>query len=145
LKYKGAGHIGIYLGKLLGNELKNTEYAAADMIVPVPLHLKKKRKRGFNQSELIGRGLSEILNIQVRNDVLFRPVRTSTQTRKNRYERAENMEGVFSISTSFYPLETLTVLLIDDVVTTGSTLEACANELLKIPGLTVMIATVACA
>lgn len=145
LKYKGAGHIGIYLGKLLGNELKDTEYASADMIVPVPLHPKKKRKRGYNQSELIGRGVSEILDIPMKNDLLLRPVRTSTQTRKNRYERAENMEGVFSISSSFQPEDQEKILLIDDVVTTGSTLEACANELLKVPGITVMIATVACA
>jgi ComF family protein len=145
LKYRGSDQIGVYLGKLLGNELKRTVFADCDVLVPVPLHRKKLRKRGYNQSERIAAGVSSILGIPVRSDILYRRVHTLTQTNKGRYDRAVNMEGAFSVSGCFQTTDPLSILLIDDVVTTGSTLEACANALLKIPCVTVMIATVACA
>ena len=145
LKYNGARHIGIYCGKLLGIELKSYIENRVDYIIPVPLHRKKERKRGFNQSELIAKGIFSILNKPVLTDLVYRERNTDSQTRKNRFERWENMDGVFQLSKKAPDYEGCSFLLIDDVVTTGATLEACSNTLLQIPGSKVFVATVACA
>src|SRR5690606_16397207 len=99
--------------------------ASADLIVPVPLHPAKARKRGYNQSECFAQGLSSSLGIPVDAGILFRSVSTESQTRKNRYDRYENMKRAFGIKKT----ETINgkhILLVDDVLTTGATLEACA-------------------
>lgn len=145
LKYKGDKTIGIYLGKLLGTELKDSIFIQCDYIVPVPLHPKKERKRGYNQSEVIARGVSFITGIPVRTDLLFRDSFTSTQTRKSRFERFQNVENVFRFESINIEKSKCSFLVIDDVVTTGSTLEACAATMLKKKGIKVYIATVACA
>ncbi len=145
LKYKRDKTMGIYLGKLLGSDLKDTIFMHCDYIVPVPLHLRKERKRGYNQSEIIARGVSFIMGIPVRTDLLFRDAFTATQTRKSRFERFKNVENVFRFEPSNMEKGKCSILIIDDVVTTGSTLEACTMTMLKKEGVRVFIATVACA
>lgn len=145
LKYNGDKNMGIFLGKLLGNELKGTLFEQCDYIVPVPLHPKKKRKRGYNQGEIIAMGLSSVLDIPLMTNILLRTRFTSTQTKKNRYERYLNVEHVFTLEAQNIYIENCSVLLIDDVVTTGSTIEACAETLLQKKGVKVYVATVACA
>jgi ComF family protein len=145
LKYKGQKQIGIFLGRMLGAEIRGSPYGNADLIVPVPLHWKKERKRGYNQSEIIASGVSGVTGIPLQSGVLVRNRQTDTQTLKSRFERWENMEKVFGLQKDAASLDGKVLLLIDDVVTTGSTLEACAEELLTIPGVRVYVATVACA
>lgn len=144
-KYKGIQKIGVLLGNIAGERLaKNTVFDSADMIMPVPLHKSRLRKRGYNQSVCFAEGLSQKLNIPVENNNLVRIRATETQTHKSRFSRFENMQQVFVID---HPEKLINkhVLLVDDVVTTGSTLEACGAELLKIEGLRLSIATIACA
>lgn len=131
LKYKGRRDVGYYLGHLYGVELKSTNpFSEADMVIPVPLHPSKQRRRGYNQAETIARGLADELGIPCRTDLLIRTANTETQTHKNRLQRWVNVGKIFLCTDS----ELLTgkrVILVDDVVTTGSTLEACANALTK--------------
>lgn len=145
LKYKGHKKMGLFLGSLLGAALKRSEIGRADFLVPVPLHPRKERIRGYNQSVLIARGVAEVTGIPVHEKILFRRENTGSQTRKNRYERWENMEGMFGLYRDAENYSDLTILLIDDVVTTGSTLEACATTLKQLPGTRIYVATVACA
>lgn len=143
IKYHGNHTLGHEMGRMLGDALLQSDWLKdIDLIVPVPLHPRKQRMRGFNQSEIIVRGLSACVNIAYSSDVLARVLFTSTQTRKNRFERYQNMEGVFAV-TDVPMLQGKHVLLVDDVLTTGSTLEACAHEILKVPGTKVSIATLA--
>jgi ComF family protein len=143
IKYRGLKELGFETGRRFGDVLAEAEiFTQIDKIVPVPLHPKKQKKRGFNQSEWIARGIAEALNKPVFEKNLYRKIFTSTQTRKNRFERWQNVEGIFGVKNP-EELENQHVLLVDDVVTTGSTLEACAYELLKIPGVKVSIATLA--
>ena len=113
----------------------------SDMILPVPLHPQKLKLRGFNQSELLARGLSRSLDVKVSHDLLYKSKATSSQTRKGHYERWLNVNGVFSLSIA-ESFQAAHVLLVDDLVTTGSTLEACCNTLLKVPGLKVSVLTI---
>lgn len=141
LKYKGLKELGYETGRLFGSELaESSTFPAVDLIVPVPLHPKKFKKRGYNQSEWIAMGIGNVLNIPVCGDNLRRLVFTSTQTRKTRFERWENVEGIFEL---FHPqlLANKHILLVDDVVTTGSTLEACAAAIQKAPDVKVSIVT----
>ena len=143
LKYNDRPDIGFSLGKQYGYELyQSREFINPDILVPVPLNPKKLRKRGYNQSEAIAKGLSVGLRIPLINNVLHRPIATSTQTRKSRYERYLNVTGKFKINNPAI-LENRHVLLIDDVITTGATLEACAEELLACPGVSVSVAALA--
>jgi ComF family protein len=145
LKYNGIKEIGIELGSIYGVSLKNSGFLDdVDIILPVPLHPSRERKRGFNQSRIISEGISSATGIAVLSDVLLRPVRTQTQTKRSRYERWTNVEGIFNIRAP----ENLTgkhILLVDDVITTGSTIESCVNELSKIEGVTISVAALACA
>lgn len=145
LKYKGHKKMGVFLGRMLGAALKYSMLAQADLVLPVPLHPRKERKRGYNQSSLIARGVAEITGIPLHEKILFRRENTGSQTRRNRYERWENMEDVFGLCRDAEGYSDLSFLLIDDVVTTGSTLEACAITLRQLPGTKVYVATVACA
>lgn len=145
LKYKGNCEAGHKMGLLFGCDLMQSElFRDIDAIIPVPLHPRKEKKRGYNQSTEICKGLSESMNKPLVTGNLVRVVHTSTQTRKGRFERWENVSGIFKVSKP----ELLTgkhVLIVDDVITTGATLEACCEPLLKVPGLKVSIATIACA
>lgn len=143
LKYNGKKEIGLTVGKLYGQELKQSgKYELIDTIIPVPLHEKKKKKRGYNQSEYFAEGLSKSLHVSTDTTTLIRANESETQTKKSRFSRWQNVESIFHVAEP----EKLTnkhILLVDDVVTTGSTLEACALTLLKISDVKVSIATIA--
>lgn len=143
LKYKNRKDVGVFLGKLLAMELKKSFlFTGLDIIVPVPLHPRKQKIRGFNQSELICRGLSQALNLELNTGDLQRIKHVSSQTRKSRYDRWLNVGEVFAVKDPL-ALSGKHILLVDDVVTTGATLEACVAALRKNPQTKVSIATIA--
>jgi len=143
LKYHGAKEIGIELGKLLGYNLHQSEYfQEIDIIIPVPLHPKKQKIRGYNQAEVIADGISQSMKKPVVTNSLIRTVHTQSQTKKNKLERWENVDNIFGIQNR-EQLSHLHVLLVDDVVTTGSTLEACAHALQMADDVKVSIAILA--
>lgn len=143
LKYNAKTDVGIFLGTKLGERLKvSALYSDIDTIIPVPLHLKKFRKRGYNQSTFIAKGISAMMNIPFSETDLIRSTSTDSQTKKSRYNRYENMQGVFKVVNPEL-MSGKHILLVDDVVTTGATLEACANELLKSGVAKVSIAAIA--
>jgi ComF family protein len=142
LKYNGQKQIGTGLGRMFGNELKDTVFSTADLIHPVPLHPSRLKKRGYNQSELIASGMAEILDLPIETDLISRVEDTLSQTRKSRYERWENVENIFHCEKPD-ALVHKHILLVDDVITTGATLEACANSLGRVEGITISIATLA--
>lgn len=145
LKYKGAQELGEYLGRHYGSLLFECHYASQfDLIVPVPLHKLKLRKRGYNQSDTFAKGLAESMQLSWKANILERKVNTSTQTRKSRLDRWQNVEQVFQVR---QPDQVLgkRILLVDDVLTTGATLEACAVELLNAGAAEVSIVTIAAA
>jgi ComF family protein len=143
LKYSCQPEIGGYLGKMLGNDLKYSDiFRSAEIIIPVPLHEKRLRKRGYNQSECFGQGIAEAMNIQMLPDVIERVVHTETQTGKNRFERWENVKNAFRFK-NIHGIEGKHILLVDDVLTTGATLEACGNLLISVPDVRISIATIA--
>ena len=143
LKYRGEKEVGIKLGKLFAFELKQSElYSDVDFIIPVPLHKKKIKLRGYNQSELIAQGISEIWSKPVITDALVRKVATATQTRKTRFERWENVDNVFEIKNK-ETVDGKHVLLIDDVITTGSTIAACADAFAEINNCRVSVGAIA--
>jgi ComF family protein len=140
MKYKGRKDIGYKMGLLFGFELiQNIQFKEIDAIVPVPLHPRKQRARGYNQSTEICKGISESMNRPIISGNLIRQVYTSTQTLKGRYERWENVSGIFRVKNSA-DFAGKHLLLVDDVITTGATLEACCHPLLEIPGVRVSIA-----
>lgn len=143
LKYNGKTDVGIVLGNLLGERLKNSEiYEGIDLVIPVPLHEKKLRLRGYNQSTFIAQGITQKLTAPFSEQVLTRIISTESQTKKNRYNRYENMRAVFKIN-DFEKIENKHILLVDDIITTGATLEACAKILLENGALKVSIAALA--
>jgi len=145
LKYQKQKEIGIYIGKQYGYELMKSEFFnTIEVIVPVPLHQKKFKKRGYNQSELFANGLSQSMRVEVNTDALFRAINTDSQTKKSKYNRWENVKDIFQIKNAEH-LQNKHILLVDDVVTTGATIEACASKLLTIEGTKISIATIACA
>lgn len=143
LKYRGHTEVGAFLGRKLGHELSNSDFhRGIKYVIPVPLHKKKLKKRGFNQSEIFAKGLAEEMGILLDNATLYRTKFTESQTKKTRFERWENVSSKFEIIKHEHLCNT-EVLLVDDVITTGSTIEACANALLRIEGIKVHIASIA--
>ena len=145
LKYEGQREVGVALGELYGAELREAGLAADfDLIVPVPLHPRKLARRGYNQAAVFAQGLSTGLGLPWSAAALRRTAHTASQTRKNRLQRWENVATVFEIS---LPEEVVgrRILLVDDVLTTGATLEACGAVLLAGGAAEVSIATIACA
>ncbi len=144
-KYKGKTDIGNYLGKVLGRQLCNQPlWEPIDAIVPVPLHRKKQHLRGYNQSEIFGQGISKEFRRPLLTGNLVRITKTDTQTRKSRFNRWTNVETVFHVNNP-EAYRGRNILLIDDVITTGSTLESCIRLLKEIPGTRVWVATIAMA
>lgn len=142
-KYMGMRQIGNLLGNMAGAQLiENPVFNTVDLIIPVPLHKSRLKERGYNQSTCFANGLTQKLNAIVEDNNLQRAVATATQTHKSRFARFENMQDVFVVKQP-ERLINKHVLLVDDIVTTGSTLEACGIELLKVPGLKLSIATIA--
>lgn len=145
LKYKGNKEIGEILGRYAAAELLNSpDFCSIDIIIPIPLHPKRFAQRGYNQSEWIGKGLSAVLDKPQNTNTLKRVKQTTTQTKKSVFERFENTEGIFELSGA-KELEGKHLLLIDDVLTTGSTLNAAINTLLNIPNVKISIFTLAVA
>ena len=145
LKYKGNKEIGEKIGKYAAADLlESVDFNSVDLIIPVPLHPQKYKKRGYNQSEWIGKGLSEILGKPQDTGTLKRIRENTTQTKKSVFERYENTEGIFECSDTT-SLAGKHVLLVDDVLTTGSTLEACIKALIACPDIRVSVFTLAVA
>ncbi len=143
LKYKGQKDIGVTIGTLYGHELRKSEkFKSIDAIIPVPLHPKKQKKRGYNQSDFFAEGLSKSMKVQTDFISLFRAYESETQTKKSRFNRWKNVESIFQIKNA-EALKGKHILLVDDVITTGATIEACAQALLTIPDTKVSVATIA--
>jgi ComF family protein len=143
LKYQGQREIGVELGKQFGQVLSKSDlYSGIDYIVPVPLHPKKLRKRGYNQAEAIAEGVGKGLGVKLSTTHLVKTEYTETQTRKSRAERVQNVSDSFSLR-DVSEIEGKHLLLVDDVITTGATLETCAAKLLEIPGCKVSIGALA--
>jgi ComF family protein len=143
LKYKGRKDIGLYFGCLMGKALENSgRFKDCEMIIPLPLYPDREKKRGYNQSAIIAETVSLQLSIPVYRELVFRIKKTESQTNKSRIDRWKNMESTFEIRNA-NQLSGRHILLIDDIVTTGASLEACAGVLLKIPGLKISIACLA--
>jgi len=146
LKYKNNPDIGLKLGRLFGRQLAQAApFQSVEMIVPVPLHPKKERLRGYNQSTMFAKGLSEGWGgLPVCTDALARDLFTESQTRKKRMDRFQNVGTVFTIRKPGL-IEGKHVLLVDDVLTTGATLEMCGQALLQVAGVRLSMATIAIA
>ncbi|WP_430971608.1 ComF family protein [Sunxiuqinia rutila] len=145
LKYRGLKQLGEYMGAQFALEIQDTKWIqSVDFLCPVPLHPRKERKRGYNQSYHLAKGLSDKLGIPVEQEALIRKKFSSTQTKKGRYERWENVETIFELR---HPerFEGKHLLLIDDVVTTGATLEACGATILRDCSAKISILTLAIA
>ena len=143
LKYQGDEDVGIYLGEIFAKKIqKESLYAKIDYIIPVPLHPKKKKKRGYNQSDCIAKGLSKVLQVPYRTDLLIRTINTSTQTKKNKEERWTNVSGIFKLK-SKEELQDKHILLVDDVITTGATIESCIVALQECVKVKISIASLA--
>jgi ComF family protein len=143
LKYKGRKEIGIYFGLQMGTSLMRSQrFKDCEIIIPLPLFATREKKRGYNQALLIAEGISRKIKIPVVTNSVIRVKKTETQTHKSRIERWKNMEATFEIRNVSQILNKH-ILLVDDVVTTGASLEACASVLLSVPGMRVSIACLA--
>ena len=145
LKYQGDTHAGMALGRLMGTALKESaRFRGVDTVMAVPLHASKERVRGFNQAQVIVDGLVEAFPLRTVKKELLRVVKTPTQTHKGRLQRWQNVKEAFQLA---HPeaLAGAHLLLVDDVVTTGATLEGCIKALSVVPDLRLSVLAVACA
>jgi ComF family protein len=144
-KYHGNKKAGHYFGNLMGKNLLNSNrFKNIDVIIPLPLFERKEKMRGFNQAEILCNGIAEIMNKPVIKKNVIRKVFTETQTKKHRIERWENVEGIFYVNEP-ESLEGKNILLVDDVITTGATIDACGTEILKIKNAILSVASLAIA
>ncbi len=145
LKYKGREEIGTFLGNWYAEDLKELNLKSLfDVVIPVPLHKRKLKERGYNQVTTFGKTLAEELNITYDDSVLYRKKYSKTQSKKNLLRRSENIANIFDVKFSEENHNTH-FLIVDDVLTTGATLEACSRALLKIPGAKISIVCMAMA
>ncbi len=143
LKYENKPEIGVLLGRIYGSILKENDiYSKVDMIIPVPLHPQKLKKRGYNQSCKIAEGLSEGLGIKLNTESVVREIFTETQTRKDRFSRWKNVKDVFKI-VSPEALKNKHILLVDDVITTGATIAGLATVLQEVENIKISIVSLA--
>jgi len=145
LKYENQPQVGIELGKIHGAMLKETPiYQSVDYIVPVPLHPKKQHQRGYNQATMFAEGLSQTMNIPCLETCLVRTDYTDSQTKKSRLDRFANVQNAFEVKEQDQ-IKGKHLLLVDDVITTGATLEACALQLLAVDNVQISLAAIALA
>jgi ComF family protein len=143
IKYKNATALATSLGRSYGRQLsKSALYQDVDIIIPVPIHRSKLKTRGYNQSAMYAEGIAEAMEIPMLENALKKLRNTTSQTRKSRMERLINVEGEYAVRNTEL-LAGKHVLLVDDVMTTGATLESCALEILKVAGTRVSIVTIA--
>ncbi|MBK5272576.1 MAG: ComF family protein [Bacteroidia bacterium] len=143
-KYKGNKELGMQLGRMMGDQLQRSGRFNVDALIALPLFPAKEKRRGYNQATILCKGIAEILNVPILDNVITRPQHTDTQTKKGRLERWKNIEGKF-ILTNVNAIMNKHVLLVDDVVTTGATLEACGIELIKAENVQLSIVTLCAA
>jgi ComF family protein len=130
-KYKGNRDLGKQLGYLMGNDLlQSNRFKNIEALIPLPLFPAKEKRRGYNQATILCEGIAEIMKLEILKDVIVRTQPTETQTKKGRVERWQNIEGKFELIKP-EKIQNRNILLVDDVVTTGATLEACGQELIK--------------
>lgn len=139
IKYKSKTRMATHFGSALGHQIHDD---SIDAIIPVPLHPKKERKRGYNQSYVIAKGLKEIMDVPIFNKCMKRNSHNQSQTKFTKYDRWDNVRTIFEV-TKPKQLENKHVLLVDDVLTTGATIEACLQQLLQVEGCKVSVATLA--
>ncbi len=144
LKYGKKPEVGTELGIYLGQELLKNDMSDFDVIVPIPLHPAKKKIRGYNQSEAIARGINQIINKPVDDNSIQRVVFTETQTKKGKIERWDNVKNIFEVKNP-ENLENKHILIVDDVLTTGATIESLAAEIEKIENTNISVASIAIA
>jgi len=143
LKYKNQQKIGLFLGNWLGAEMASSKrFKNIDYVIPVPLHKKKLKSRGYNQVEKFGKSLANHLQAKYINDILIKITATQSQTKKHRTERFKNVNEIFYL-TDLHFFNNKHVLLVDDIITTGATLEACCLELQKTESIKISIASMA--
>lgn len=143
IKYEGQQQLGELLGKMLADHLASSDFfKGIDLIIPVPLHENKLKQRGYNQSACFAKGISDALGIPVNTSVLWRSGETSTQTKKKKFERWENVGTVFTLNDPAI-LKGKHVLLVDDVITTGATIEGCWQALKEVDHMTLSLASIA--
>ena len=140
-KYRGDKELGLFLGRLIGYQLNETNrFKEVDVLVPLPLYASKERMRGYNQATLLCEGIAELLQKPVLKNAVVRTMYTDSQTKKSRVERWQNMDGRFHLVDEI-SVKGKHILLVDDVITTGATLEACGQEVLKGENVKLSIAT----
>ena len=144
MKYHGRKRLCRQMGCIMGTELLDSGFFdGIDFILPVPLHKSRLRTRGYNQSELLARGISDITSIPVITDALIRTHNNATQTHKSAFERWGNAEGLFEVTEKAYSLSGRHILLIDDVLTTGATISACLDALKNVDSVKISVVTLA--
>ena len=145
LKYKGQESIGVFLGDWLGGELKTVkEYSEIDIVIPVPLHKNKLKKRGYNQVAKFAKHIAIALNVQYVDNVLLKVTNTGSQVLKSRFARWTNNEELFTLQNK-NAIANKHILLVDDLITTGATLEACINVLNQAENIKISVACMAIA
>lgn len=143
LKYKNQEQIGAFLGHWYGHILKGNDYLKdIDFVIPVPLHPNRLKKRGYNQVSLFAKAIAGHLNAEYRQDILIKTANTRTQTKKSRLLRWQSKQALYILTDPEF-LKNKKVLLLDDVITTGATMEACATALSKAPGIKLYLASMA--
>lgn len=145
LKYKNEERLSAFFGDWLGEQLKSSnKFKTVDVVIPVPLHKSKLKQRGYNQVEGFAKSLATYLNATYEDAVLVKKTSANSQVFKNRLERWQLNNELF-IAQNLELIEGKHVLLVDDIITTGATIEACANELLKAKSVKISVATIAIA
>ncbi len=143
VKYKGQQKLAHHLGTMIGKELSiSGRFSNIDLVIPLPLYRTREKQRGYNQATLLANGIAEIINADVHEKALVRTHASLSQTHKSRSARWENVDGLFKLKKEFWP-EGKNILLVDDVITTGATLDACGTVINTIEGTNLYIATLA--